>query len=106
MTKHPVTEPRIPLATPREYCDHVGITLSQAAQMRYLGTGPEFIKIGRRVRYRWEAIEVWLEERTRKSTGDDRRPASTTPPAGGAKPDPWGLTRTSRRRANRRAGVA
>jgi len=44
MTKRPVTVPRIPLATPQEYCDHVGIALSQAAQMRYLGTGPEFIK--------------------------------------------------------------
>lgn len=57
------------LVTPAEFCEFAGITEAHAAQLRYAGTGPKFVKItGKQVRYRWSDIEAWLEERTRTST--------------------------------------
>jgi predicted DNA-binding transcriptional regulator AlpA len=52
-----------------EFCEYAGLTRGQAAQMRYMGSGPEFVKItGRQVRYRWSDIEKWVESRTRSRT--------------------------------------
>lgn len=57
------------LATAAEFSEFAKITEGHAAQMRYAGTGPKFIKLtGKQVRYRWSDIEAWLEERTRTST--------------------------------------
>jgi len=59
------------LATVDEFCEFAGLTRGQAAQMRYTGSGPEFVKItGRQVRYRWSDVERWLETRTRSRTDD------------------------------------
>lgn len=45
-------------------------TTGALAQMRYLGTGPQFIKIGgKSVRYRRSDINAWLEQKTRQRTG-------------------------------------
>lgn len=33
------------------------------------GTGPNFVRIGRRIFYRRAALESWLEKRTRSHTG-------------------------------------
>ena len=43
----------------------IGIPAGTLAQWRYLGKGPEFIKAGRHVRYRPEAVEAWLKAQTR-----------------------------------------
>jgi predicted DNA-binding transcriptional regulator AlpA len=60
-----------PLATVDEFCTYAGVTRGQAAQLRYTGGGPVFIKItGRQVRYRWSDIEEWVESRTRTRTDD------------------------------------
>jgi hypothetical protein len=37
-------------------------------RMRAEGTGPRFIKAGRRVLYQWEHVEAWLETRSFIST--------------------------------------
>jgi predicted DNA-binding transcriptional regulator AlpA len=79
----PQTEMR-PLATVDEFCQFAGLTRGQAAQMRYMGSGPEFVKItGRQVRYEWSSIERWVESRTRSRTDDPPNPTtpvtSTTP---------------------------
>jgi len=74
-----------PLATPTEFCEYAGVTKGHAAQMRYAGTGPKFVKItGRQVRYRWSDIEEWLDSRTRNRTDDPPAPRArpTTPPVG------------------------
>jgi predicted DNA-binding transcriptional regulator AlpA len=58
-----------PLATDAEFCEFVGITKAAAAQLRYMGRGPKFVKItGRQVRYRWSDIHQWVEEQTRMRT--------------------------------------
>lgn len=39
------------------------------ANMRYLGTGPKFIKVGdKSVRYRVSDVEAWLDQRTRQQS--------------------------------------
>lgn len=61
------------LATVEDFCDFAGLTRGQAAQMRYTGDGPEFVKVtGRQVRYRWSDIEKWVESRTRSRTDGPR----------------------------------
>jgi hypothetical protein len=32
---------------------------------RYQGVGPDYIKLGRHVRYSWPTIEQWLDSQTR-----------------------------------------
>lgn len=39
-----------------------------AAQLRYRGGGPEFIRLGSRIRYKREAVEAWIEANTFTST--------------------------------------
>lgn len=54
-----------PLATDDEFCAFAGITKQQSAQLRYLGTGPRFIRVtGRQIRYDWSEIQAWCESRT------------------------------------------
>lgn len=50
-----------------------GLSASYWNQTRLRGDGPEFLKIGRRVLYRWADVEAWLAERRRQSTSE--RPA-------------------------------
>jgi predicted DNA-binding transcriptional regulator AlpA len=58
-----------PLATDDDFCAYAGITKGQSAQLRYMGRGPNFVKLtGRQVRYRWSDIEKWVESRTRSRT--------------------------------------
>ncbi len=60
-----------PLATDPEFCAYAGLTRQQSAQLRYLGTGPKFVKVtGRQVRYRWDDIEAWVDSRTKTRTDD------------------------------------
>lgn len=59
-------EPLIPAA---EYAAWRGITVEAAAQERYRGTGPAFIKAGRRIYYRRRDVEEWLDANTRTITG-------------------------------------
>lgn len=55
---------RSPLATPSEVAEYRRTTVDALAQERHAGTGPPYIKAGRRVLYEWAAIEKWLVERT------------------------------------------
>lgn len=62
-----------PLATDKDFARYAGISIGQVAQLRYLGTGPRFIRVtGRQIRYRWEDIEDWLEAQT--FSRSDQRP--------------------------------
>lgn len=40
---------------------------------RWEGNGPSFIKVGRKVAYRLEDIQEWVEKRVRRSTSDTGR---------------------------------
>ncbi len=57
------------LATPAEVAKHLRVTEQQLADMRYYGTGPEYIKIGRQVRYDWAAVRDYKTANTFRRTG-------------------------------------
>jgi predicted DNA-binding transcriptional regulator AlpA len=62
-----------PLATDDEFCEFTGLSKPQSAQLRYLGTGPRFIRVtGKQIRYAWSEIEAWCESRT-VSRSDQRK---------------------------------
>ncbi len=52
------------LATPGEVATYLRTTEARLAQMRYLGTGPRYTKVGRRVLYRWSDIHAYIEANT------------------------------------------
>ena len=61
------------LATPSQVAEHMGTSPATLAQQRYKGTGPKFVKVtGRRVMYRWEDVEAFLDAQTFAQTGGVR----------------------------------
>ncbi len=56
------------LVEPQEVADYLLVPVATLAQWRYLGQGPQFLKIGRFVRYRWSEVERWLTAQTRGNT--------------------------------------
>jgi helix-turn-helix protein len=53
------------LATPAEVAQMLGeIPEHTLAQWRSKGKGPDYIKVGRHVRYRWSAVNTWLDEQS------------------------------------------
>jgi hypothetical protein len=61
------------LATPAEVAEYLHTTTASLAQDRYRGTGPRFIKRGRRVLYRWSDVVDWLDRNTFQRTDDPRQ---------------------------------
>lgn len=57
------------LHTPTAVADFLGTSTGNLAQMRYLGRGPAFVKLGAKaVRYRDSAILEWIEANTKTQT--------------------------------------
>ena len=50
--------------------EYLGLSPATLETMRSRGGGPRFSKLGRRVVYRREELDRWLEERSRRSTSD------------------------------------
>jgi predicted DNA-binding transcriptional regulator AlpA len=59
---------------------YLGISPSTLAKLRLTGNGPVYCKLGRRVVYRREDLEAWLESRVARNTSDAdaRLPKSLT----------------------------
>jgi excisionase family DNA binding protein len=55
-----------PLVRPDEFAAELGIPGKTLAEWRSRGLGPAYVKVGRHVRYRREAIDKWLEGQTRQ----------------------------------------
>jgi len=51
----------------------LGINPGTLAKWRVTGTGPDFVKAGRRVTYLKTDLEGWQATRRRRSTSDDGR---------------------------------
>ncbi|MEU4708050.1 DNA-binding protein [Nocardia salmonicida] len=58
----PVATPTSEYATPAEVSARWSVTADYLARQRYDGTGPQYLKIGRRVRYRWADILAFEAE--------------------------------------------
>jgi predicted DNA-binding transcriptional regulator AlpA len=63
----------------------IGLSPSTLAKLRLTGNGPIYCKLGRRVVYRREDLEAWLESRVARNTSDAdaRLPKSLTGPQAG-----------------------
>ena len=53
-----------------ETARQLSLSTSTLAKMRLYGTGPAYIKLGRRVLYRVEDIQVWIAENRFNSTSE------------------------------------
>jgi predicted site-specific integrase-resolvase len=53
-----------PLLTEQELADHLQVSVKTLQDWRYRSTGPEVTRVGRRVRYRWTAVEKYLDANT------------------------------------------
>jgi hypothetical protein len=62
----------IDTATPAQVAQVLDTTEAGLAQMRYRGSGPKFIKSGRRVLYRWSDVSAYLDANTCQRTDDAR----------------------------------
>ncbi|CPR11279.1 hypothetical protein BN971_02559 [Mycobacterium bohemicum DSM 44277] len=62
----------IDTATAAEVAPVLDTSEAGLAQMRYRGTGPRFVKRGRRVLYRWSDVRDYLDANTVKRTDDPR----------------------------------
>lgn len=58
------------LMTPAALAAKLEKSLAALAQWRYLGKGPQFIKLGRSIRYRASDVEAWLDQQTMQRTGE------------------------------------
>jgi hypothetical protein len=59
------------LLPPRDAGRRLGGTAEQTlAKWRVYGTGPEFVKIGKRVFYEESALDAFIAERRRRSTSE------------------------------------
>lgn len=58
-----------PLATAKEVAAYLRTTPASLAQMRYLGNGPRFRKVGSRVLYDWADVTAWVDAHAATSTG-------------------------------------
>ncbi len=55
---------------PAAVAEWLDTTAGALAQMRYMGNGPKFVKIGgRSVRYMESDVLAWIETQTRQQTG-------------------------------------
>ena len=48
----------------------LGLSVSQMNKMRHYGTGPDYVKFGRAVRYADEALDAYADARRRTCTRD------------------------------------
>ncbi|MDV6293300.1 helix-turn-helix transcriptional regulator [Rhodococcus aetherivorans] len=58
------------LGTPQQVAQAIHTTTEALAQRRYLGTGPKFVKLGRRVFYKWADVYAWIDQNTMQRTDD------------------------------------
>lgn len=58
------------LLTTDEAAKRLSVTSSYLEKLRVFGGGPEFLKLGRSVRYQPAALTTWVESARRRSTSD------------------------------------
>jgi predicted DNA-binding transcriptional regulator AlpA len=65
-----VAQPHSKFLDERQLCAELGISPVTATKWRRIAEGPQFIRVGRLIRYPRSALEAWLAERTvgRKKT--------------------------------------
>jgi hypothetical protein len=49
--------------TPEQAAERIGLSYGRLAKLRMTGEGPAFLKIGRKIMYRPDDIERWLDSK-------------------------------------------
>lgn len=58
------------LITDEAAAEFLHISKGTLAQWRYLGTGPRYFKVGRKILYRRSTLVEWLEAQERQGTAE------------------------------------
>ena len=58
------------LLRPRDAANLLGLSESTLAKLRLTGGGPEYLKLGRSIRYARKSVDSWIAARARRSTSD------------------------------------
>lgn len=61
------------LITPATLSERLGLSQRTLSEKRITGTGPAFIRLGKSVRYRPEAVDAWLLSQEFGSTSEEGR---------------------------------
>jgi hypothetical protein len=67
----------IDTATPAQVAEVLDTSQAGLAQMRFRGTGPKYVKRGRRILYRWSDVRDYLTANTLQRTDDPRGQAAS-----------------------------
>ena len=73
VTTHAALSTTRPLLDTDQVATLLGLRPNTLAQWRMTGSGPTFVRLGRRVRYRAADIDAWIESQARRSTSDPGR---------------------------------
>lgn len=57
------------LLWPEEVAEVLGVPAGTLANWRYQGRGPDFVKVGRHVRYRRLDVDTWIDQRIMRASG-------------------------------------
>jgi excisionase family DNA binding protein len=60
------------LMTPSEVAEYLRISVKTLANWRSRNTGPPFLRIGGRVRYRQHAMDEWIEPPSEQTDADQK----------------------------------
>ena len=79
------------LLLPHEVCDRYRgkLTIKALANMRSLGNGPAYMKIGRRIFYPTEDLRIWEAARIKSKAGNAAAPSRKPSPQPPAPPVKW-----------------
>jgi len=69
--------PPSPLHSPEQAAKYLNTTTSSLERWRTAGTGPAFVKIGRRVAYTKEDLDDWIQQQRRTMTTERRAKTPT-----------------------------
>jgi hypothetical protein len=61
------------LVSPATLAERLGTTERSLSEWRITGRGPKYIRVGRGVRYRPEAVDAWLLSQEHASTSEEIR---------------------------------
>lgn len=63
-------EARTTTLSPEEAAKRLGVRVATLANWRWLGRGPRFLRVGRRIRYSLVDLYLWLEAHARTSASE------------------------------------
>lgn len=64
-------EAEAPLIAPaKEVAKFFDMTEAALAQWRFRGTGPKFVRLNRRIFYKWSDVYEWIDANTMQRTDD------------------------------------